>query len=155
MVVAGAPGEALTASCLEWMAGGRVQEETDDPVTHALERANQWVGSVVPPDISDYQEPDALAQFVAGNSALIRGWTHDGPMVRADETAIKDKVAAAPLPAGADGIVHAAMTAFYLGVSRHSAQAEAARDLFSYLTGVAQPRAALERLRQPPLLRAV
>ncbi|MGX1096459.1 extracellular solute-binding protein [Amorphus sp. MBR-141] len=157
MVFAGAPGEALTASFLEWMAGGSrsVQEETDDPVTHALERANQWVGSVVPPDISDYQEPDALALFVAGNSALIRGWTHDGPMVRADESAIKDKVAAAPLPAGGDGIVHAAMTAFYLGVSRHSTQAEAARDLVSYMTGVAQQRAAAETFGQPPTIGAL
>jgi trehalose/maltose transport system substrate-binding protein len=75
--------EGLTCNALEWQAshsGGHLIEtdgtiNVNNPQTRmALERAAGWVGTISPPSVVEYSEPESRAIWEAGQAAFVRMW---------------------------------------------------------------------------------
>jgi trehalose/maltose transport system substrate-binding protein len=150
LVFQGEAYEGLTCNALEWIegaGGGRIVAD-DGAVTVnnpaaalALARAAAWVGTVAPPRVTQFVEEDARITFQLGNSAFMRNWPYAWALLNAEDSAVRGKVGAAPLPKGSQFGRHAAtLGGWQLAVSRHSANKDAAIDFVLYLTGAAEQK---------------
>ena len=71
----------------------------------------------------------------------MRNWPYAWALLNAEDSALRGKVAVAPLPRGGPRGSHAAtLGGWQLAVSRHSANREAAIDLVRYLTSAAEQK---------------
>jgi trehalose/maltose transport system substrate-binding protein len=107
-VWAGVQSEPLATVALEWQAsegGGTILDHGTITVNNALavsswQRAARWVGSISPPSVVEYSEPDVSNVWHAGHAAFMRSWplefAFDGRGSVPDEC-----VGVAPLPRGA------------------------------------------------------
>jgi trehalose/maltose transport system substrate-binding protein len=107
-VWAGVQSEPLATVALEWQAsegGGTIVDHGTITVNNARavsswQRAARWVGSVSPPSVVEYTEPDVSNVWHAGHAAFMRSWplefAFDGRGSVPDEC-----VGVAPLPRGA------------------------------------------------------
>jgi trehalose/maltose transport system substrate-binding protein len=107
-VWAGVQSEPLATVALEWQAsegGGTLVDHGTITVNNARavsswQRAARWVGSVSPPSVVEYTEPDVSNVWHAGHAAFMRSWplefAFDGRGSVPDEW-----VGVAPLPRGA------------------------------------------------------
>jgi trehalose/maltose transport system substrate-binding protein len=142
--------EGLTCNALEWIeaaGGGRIVDENgevtvDNPAAAlALARAAAWVGTVAPPRVTQFVEEDARITFQLGNAAFMRNWPYAWALLNGEDSALRGKVAVAPLPKGSRFGRHAAtLGGWQLAVSRHSANQEAASDFVLYLTSAAEQK---------------
>lgn len=134
--------EGLTTNALEWQVsngGGSIVspdgeiEINNEATIAAFERAAGWVGTISPPGITSYQEEDARGVWHAGNAAFMRNWPYAYSTSLTSEF-IGDLFDVAPLPAGDSGTGAATLGGWHIGVSRYSANPEAAAAFAIYMT---------------------
>ena len=137
--------EGLTCNALEWQAsnGGGTIIEKDGTVSvnnpqaaAALERAASWVGTISPPGVLTYEEPDCLNVFATGNALFMRNWPYAWNASQDEASTITGRVGVAPLPAGdkSGNKSASALGGFALMVPRYSQHQEAALEFVKYLT---------------------
>jgi len=127
--------EGLTCDALEWQASygggviispeGVVQVNNPETIA-AFEMAAGWVGTITPEGVLSFQEEDARAVWQAGNAAFMRNWPYAYPLGQADDSPIKDLFSVVPLPGREAGMSAATLGGWQLGVSRYSANVDAA-----------------------------
>ena len=136
--------EGLTTNALEWQVsngGGSIVNPdgelsvNNDATIAAFERAAGWVGTISPTGVTSYAEEDARGVWHAGNAAFMRNWPY-AYSTTLDSEAIADDFDVAPLPAGDAGIGAATLGGWHIGVSRYSANPEAAAAFAIYMTSV-------------------
>ena len=143
--------EGLTVNGIEWLAShgaGRIVEpdgriSVDNPrAVQALTLARSWVEHVTPLGVLNYAEEEARGVFQSGNSVFMRNWPYAWPLLNAEDSPVRGKVAVAVLPRGAvEGGVHAAaLGGEQLAVSRYTAHQDQAIELVRYLTSRAEQR---------------
>ena len=160
-VFQGAAYEGLTCNGLEWIAsngGGQiVSPEGDITVNNpeavaALERAKGWVGTIAPQGVLGYMEEEARGVWQTGNAVFMRNWPYAYPLSAADDSAVKGKFDAVPLPAGDSGKSAACLGGWNLAVSQYSANKDASIELVKFLTSAeAQKRRAIASSRLPTI----
>ncbi|MCU1386131.1 MAG: hypothetical protein JWL71_4828 [Acidobacteria bacterium] len=125
-VWAGVRSEPLATVALEWQAsdgGGAILDNGTITVNNptalsSWQRAARWIGSVSPPSVVEYFEPDVSNVWRAGHAAFMRSW----PLEFAFQarSVADENIGIAPLPRGA--VRRAATLGRYgFGVSRRSA----------------------------------
>jgi trehalose/maltose transport system substrate-binding protein len=139
-VWAGVRSEPLASIALEWQAsegGGTILENGRITVNNASarsswERAARWVGSISPPSVVEYFEPDAYNVWIAGHAAFLRSWPLEFAFgargLLADES-----VGVAPLPTGAARLA-ATLGRYSFGVSRRSSHPHEAAMFVRFLS---------------------
>lgn len=134
--------EGLTCDALEWQVshgGGRIIEadgtvSVNNPQTiAALERAASWVGTISPPEVTQFQEEDARKLWHAGNAAFMRNWPYAYALSKGADSPVMDKFEVTLLPDGGGG--HAAtLGGWQLAVSTYSKHPQEAVELVRFLT---------------------
>jgi trehalose/maltose transport system substrate-binding protein len=143
--------EGLTVNALEWLVShraGRIVEadgsvSVDNPrAAEVLRMARGWIETITPLGVLNYTEEEARGVFQSGNAAFMRNWPYAWPLLNAEDSPVRGRVAVAVLPRGAvEGGVHAAgLGGEQLAVSRYTPRAEQAIDLVRHLTSRAEQR---------------
>jgi trehalose/maltose transport system substrate-binding protein len=143
--------EGLTVNGLEWIAShgaGRIVEadgriSVNSPGTAAvLALARSWIGTITPLGVLNYAEEEARGVFQTGNAVFMRNWPYAWPLLNAEDSPVRGKVAVVVLPRGeGEGATHAAgLGGEQLAVSRYTSRAEQAIDLVRHLTGREEQR---------------
>jgi trehalose/maltose transport system substrate-binding protein len=136
--------EGLTCDALEWAAssgGGTFVDENGEVTINnpqaaaAFNKAQGWVGTIAPPGVTTYEEPDAHNAFNAGNAAFMRNWPYAYQL--ANTTDIRGKFDVAPLPHGEGGESVGTIGGWQLSVSEYSDAKDAAVEWIRYLGGPA------------------
>jgi trehalose/maltose transport system substrate-binding protein len=134
--------EGLTCDALEWQVshgGGRIIEpdgtiSVNNPqAIAAFERAAAWVGSISPPEVTQFQEEDARKLWHAGNAAFMRNWPYAYALSNSADSPIKGKFDVSLLPDGGGGHT-AALGGWQLAVSNYSRHPQEAVELVRFLT---------------------
>ena len=144
----GAAYEGLTCNGLEWQVanGGGTIVEQDGTVSinnpqaiAAFEQAKGWVGAITPQAVLNYQEPDTLAAFRAGNAAFARQWASTYASSQAGDSPIAGKVGVSLLPKGDGSGARNADTlgGWNLMLSKFSKNQDAATAYIRFMTGTA------------------
>ncbi|WPC06841.1 ABC transporter substrate-binding protein [Pseudomonas benzenivorans] len=142
--------EGLTCNALEWIGshpGGALidpqgQIAVDSPATRqALSLAKSWVGDISPRGVLNYTEEEGRGVFQSGNAVFMRNWPYVWALAQSADSAVKDKVAIAPLPKGGPDGKHAStLGGWGLSISRYSAQPKLAGELVAYLTSAREQK---------------
>jgi trehalose/maltose transport system substrate-binding protein len=154
--------EGLTCDALEWIdsfGGGTIVAEdgsitiNNEKAAQALDLAATWISEIAPEGVLNYAEEEARGVFQSGNAVFMRNWPYAWALGNADDSAVKGKIAVAPLPKGGeDGRHTATLGGWQLAVSQYSENAEAAADLVRYLTSIEeQKRRAIEGAYLPTI----
>ncbi|HVW56551.1 MAG TPA: ABC transporter substrate-binding protein [Rhizobiaceae bacterium] len=161
-VFQGAAYEGLTCNALEWMraegAGNIVEKDGrisvyNDRTVKALEMVRGWIGTISPEGVLSYQEEESRGVWQTGNAVFMRNWPYAYPLGESADSPIKGKFDIAPLPAGAEGGIHAGtLGGWSLAVSRYSRHKDVAIKLVKFLTSKAvQKERAIASARLPTL----
>jgi trehalose/maltose transport system substrate-binding protein len=160
-VFQGAAYEGLTCNALEWIAshgGGHVVEpdgtiSVDNPKAEkALLQAKSWIGTIAPPGVLAYQEEESRGVWQTGNAVFMRNWPYAYALGNGEDSPIKGKFDAVPLPAGKGGEPAATLGGWALAVSKYSRHPKAAIQLALFLASAhAQKYRALKSSRLPTL----
>ncbi len=135
--------EGLTTNALEWQVsngGGSIVgadgsiEINNDATIAAFDRAAGWVDTISPPGVTSYTEEEARGVWHAGNAAFMRNWPY-AYSTSLESEAVGDVFDVAPVPAGDSGEGAATLGGWHIGVSRYSAQPEAAAAFAAFMTG--------------------
>jgi trehalose/maltose transport system substrate-binding protein len=143
--------EGLTVNAIEWLAShaaGRIVEadgavSVNNPrAVTALALAHSWIGRITPLGVLNYAEEEARGVFQSGNAVFMRNWPYAWPLLNAEDSPVRGKVAVALLPRGAveGGVPAAGLGGEQLAVSRYTAHSEAAIDLVRHLTSAAEQK---------------
>lgn len=142
--------EGLTVNALEWIAssgGGTIIDDAgavtiENPrAAAALATAAGFVGTVSPRGVLNYTEEEARGVFQSGHALFMRNWPYAWALGQSADSAVRDRIGVAPLPAGGPGETpHAILGGQLLAVSAYSANRELAIDLVLYLTGPEEQR---------------
>jgi multiple sugar transport system substrate-binding protein len=107
-VFPGKPSEGLVVSYLEilWAMGGQMLDAEGRVAVnsphgvHALEFLAGLVRTslVAPRGVLAYAERETLREFAAGRAVFLRSWSDAWPVIQAPGSAVRDRVALAPLP---------------------------------------------------------
>jgi len=153
--------EGLTCDALEWVSsfgGGTIVDSTgkvtinNPQAAKALDTAASWIKSISPAGVTTYDEEAARGIFQSGNAMFMRNWPYAWANGQSDDSKVKGKIGAAPLPAGPGGKPAATLGGWNLGVSMYSKNQAAAIDLVRYLTSpTAQKIRAIEGSYNPTL----
>jgi trehalose/maltose transport system substrate-binding protein len=139
----GAPYEGLTCNALEWIAsqgGGALIEDGQVTINNtyavqALQRAQRWVGTISPHDVTVAKEEDSRQIFQNGNAAFMRNWPYVyAALKNSNESGVSEKFAVAPLPRNAGQASVGAVGGDQLGVSIYSRHSDAAIEFVRYMT---------------------
>jgi trehalose/maltose transport system substrate-binding protein len=147
--------EGLTCNALEWVAsfGGGTVVSPDGKIVinnpkaiKAIDLISSWTGAIVPRGVLSYSEEEARGAFQSGKAVFMRNWPYAWALLNSDGSAVKGKVAMAPLPSGeAKGPRAATLGGWSLAVSAYSKFPKEAEDLVRYLTSAEeQKRRAIE-----------
>ncbi|KQT57494.1 MULTISPECIES: ABC transporter substrate-binding protein [unclassified Aureimonas] len=160
-VFQGAAYEGLTCDALEWIVsdgGGQiVSPEGEITVNNAkaaaaLDRARGWIGTIAPAGVTGYMEEETRGVWQTGNAVFMRNWPYAFPLGNGDDSPIKGKFDAAPLPAGDGGTSAACLGGWNVAVSEYSEHKPAAIELVKFLTSAeAQKQRALGTARLPTI----
>jgi trehalose/maltose transport system substrate-binding protein len=160
-VFQGASYEGLTCNALEWIAsqgGGHIVEpdgtiSVDNPKAEkALEQARSWIGGIAPPGVLAYQEEESRGVWQSGDAVFMRNWPYAYALGNGEDSPIKGKFDAVPLPAGEGGTPAGTLGGWSLAVSKYSRHPKAAVELALFLTSAhAQKYRALKSSRLPTL----
>jgi trehalose/maltose transport system substrate-binding protein len=140
--------EGLTCNALEWIAShgggtivdasGKVTIDNPSAIT-ALREARSWIGTISPKGVLSYGEEEARGVFQTGNAVFMRNWPYAWAAVNNEDSPVKGKVGAMPLPMDGKNNPNsrhvAALGGQHLAVSKFSRNRNAAIDLVMYLTG--------------------
>jgi trehalose/maltose transport system substrate-binding protein len=152
--------EGLTCNALEWVdswGGGQIVD-ADGKITisnpkaaDAVAWAATTVGTISPEGVLNYSEEEARGVFQSGNAIFMRNWPYAWALGQAPDSAVKDKIGVAALPAGGpDGKKTGTLGGWQLAVSAYSRHPDIATDLVRYLTSKEeQKRRAIEGSYNP------
>ncbi|MFL5336185.1 MAG: ABC transporter substrate-binding protein [Geminicoccaceae bacterium] len=152
--------EGLTCNALEWVdswGGGQIVD-ADGKITinnpkaaDAVAWAATTVGTISPEGVLNYSEEEARGVFQSGNAIFMRNWPYAWALGQAPDSAVKDKIGVAALPAGGpDGKKTGTLGGWQLAVSAYSKHPDVATDLVRYLTSKEeQKRRAIEGSYNP------
>jgi trehalose/maltose transport system substrate-binding protein len=152
--------EGLTCNALEWVdswGGGQIVD-ADGKITisnpkaaDAVAWAATTVGTISPEGVLNYSEEEARGVFQSGNAIFMRNWPYAWALGQAPDSAVKDKIGVAALPAGGpDGKKTGTLGGWQLAVSAYSRHPDIAIDLVRYLTSrEEQKRRAIEGSYNP------
>ena len=152
--------EGLTCNALEWVdswGGGQIVD-ADGKITisnpkaaDAVAWAATTVGTISPEGVLNYSEEEARGVFQSGNAVFMRNWPYAWALGQAADSAVKDKIGVAALPAGGpDGKKTGTLGGWQLAVSAYSRYPDVAADLVRYLTSKEeQKRRAIEGSYNP------
>ena len=154
--------EGLTCNALEWVdsyGGGQIVDAEgaitiDNPkAAEALTWAASTVGKITPEGVLNYSEEEARGVFQSGNAVFMRNWPYAWALGQAEDSAVKDKIGVAALPAGGpDGKKTGTLGGWQLAVSAYSPHPDLAADLVRYLTSKEeQKRRAIEGSYNPTI----
>lgn len=154
--------EGLTCNALEWVdsyGGGQIVDaegavSIDNPkAAEALTWAATTVGKISPEGVLNYSEEEARGVFQSGNAIFMRNWPYAWALGQAADSAVKDKIGVAALPAGGpEGKKTGTLGGWQLAVSAYSPHPELAADLVHYLTSKEeQKRRAIEGSYNPTI----
>jgi trehalose/maltose transport system substrate-binding protein len=127
--------EGLTCDALEWVysSGGgtivspdKVITINNDAAAEALDRAAGWVGTISPPGVTSMMEEESRRVWHAGNAAFMRNWPYAYGLSAGDDSAVKGVFDVTALPGAEEGMSAATLGGWQLGVSKYSANPEAA-----------------------------
>lgn len=162
-----AAGEGLTCNALEWQLaeGGGPIIEADNTISvnnlntiRSWQRAAHWIGWISTPNVTSYQEWDAVNAFYTGKAAFFRGWARSyflsveaeaDPAIRDISKISTSKVGIAGVPGG-KAAQAATLGGFGLGVSQSTAHPAEALELVRFLLH-REMRAEANRSRAEPL----
>jgi trehalose/maltose transport system substrate-binding protein len=139
----GAPYEGLTCNALEWIAsqgGGTIIENgrvtiDNGHAVRALLRAQRWIGTISPQDVTVAKEEDSRQVFQKGNAAFMRHWPYAYASLRDSNTsAVPGKFDVAPLPHNLGQARVGVVGGDQLGVSSYSRHPDAAIEFVRYMT---------------------
>ncbi|MBB3934677.1 ABC transporter substrate-binding protein [Aureimonas phyllosphaerae] len=160
-VFQGAAYEGLTCDALEWIAsngGGQiVSPEGEITINNgkaaaALDLAKGWVGTIAPQGVLGYMEEESRGVWQTGNAVFMRNWPYAYPLSAADDSPVKGKFDAVPLPAGEGGQSAACLGGWNLAVSQYSEHQDVAIELVKFLTSAeSQKSRALGTARLPTI----
>ncbi|WP_279479397.1 ABC transporter substrate-binding protein [Aureimonas sp. SK2] len=160
-VFQGSAYEGLTCNALEWVASGGggqiVSPEGEITINNpqaaaALDKARSWVGTIAPQGVLGYMEEEARGVWQTGNAVFMRNWPYAYPLSAADDSPIKGKFDAVPLPAGEGGQSAACLGGWNLAVSQYSEHQDVAIELVKFLTSAeSQKSRALGTARLPTI----
>jgi len=161
-VFQGAAYEGLTCNALEWMraegAGNIVEKDGrisvyNDKTVKVLDMARGWIGTIAPEGVLSYQEEESRGVWQTGNAVFMRNWPYAYPLGNSAGSPIKGRFDVAPLPAGAEGGIHAGtLGGWSLAVSRYSRHKAIAIKLVKFLSSKAvQKERAITSARLPTL----
>ncbi|MBF6594994.1 MAG: ABC transporter substrate-binding protein [Thermaceae bacterium] len=153
--------EGLTCDALEWIAsygGGTIVDDKGNVTINnpkAIEALNfiaQNSKQVSPPGVTTYDEEAARGVFQSGNAAFMRNWPYAYSLGESAGSAVKGKLAVAPLPHGPGGQSVGTLGGWQLAVSKFSKHQKEAADLVAYLSSEAvQKQRAIEGSFQPTI----
>lgn len=135
--------EGLTCDALEWVkshGGGSIVEPdgtisiNNEIAVKAIERAKGWIDKISPLGVTGFQEENARNMWQAGNAAFMRNWPYAYKLGQADDSPIKGKFDASPLPGEKEGQSAAALGGWQLAVSKYSKHPKEAADVVLFLT---------------------
>jgi trehalose/maltose transport system substrate-binding protein len=140
----GQPYEGLTCNALEWIdsyRGGTIIDTKgtitiNNPQAHAaLKMAQQWLGTISPPEVLTYTEAETALRFRAGHAIFMRNWVEYWSNVNDVGSPVRGVTAIAPIPkGGVDGQHSGTLGDMSLAISRYSKHPDIAGQLLSYLT---------------------
>ncbi len=142
----GRPYEGLTCNALEWQAsqgGGNILDEQGNPsfnnaeAAAAFQRAAGWIGTISPPQVTDWDEEDAMALWRRGDVAFMRNWSFGYSETK--KTNLGDDFEVTSLPAGPGGTAPV-LGGWQLMVSKYSRHPEAAARLARFLASEAEQK---------------
>jgi trehalose/maltose transport system substrate-binding protein len=135
--------EGLTCNALEWVksnGGGQVVEAdgtisiNNEKAAAALDGIKGWIGKIAPQGVLAYQEEESRGVWQVGNAVFMRNWPYAYGLGNSDDSKVKGLFDAVPLPSGGEGMTSAAtLGGWNVGVSKYSANQEAAIDLVKFL----------------------
>jgi trehalose/maltose transport system substrate-binding protein len=137
----GAETEGLTCNALEWQAsqgGGRIIENdktisvNNPAAARSWQRAARWVGSISPPGVIAYREPDSMNAWESGRAAFWRTWQWKYRLSHWQESAMPDRTGYTSIPGGSAGRV-GTLGGTGLAVSRFSKHPQEAMALLRFL----------------------
>jgi trehalose/maltose transport system substrate-binding protein len=138
--------EGLTCDALEWIAssgGGTIVSDTGEvtinnpKAVEALTRARDWVGSISPQGVLNYDEEASRAVFESGNAVFHRNWPYVWGTSQAQGAGLAGKVGVMALPVGAEGERSSgSLGTAYLGISKYSKKQEISAELLRYMVGL-------------------
>ncbi len=137
--------EGLTCDALEWQVsnGGGSIIEPDGTVSinnpqaaAAFDRAKGWVGTISPPGVTTYTEPESLGVWTAGNAAFMRNWPYAYAISEDPKAPTKGKFDVSLLPKGDGDKARNADTlgGWQLMVNKNSKNKDAAIEFVKYMT---------------------
>ncbi|MEM7692966.1 MAG: extracellular solute-binding protein [Pseudomonadota bacterium] len=136
----GAADPALFPFFVDWLNGAGTRLGDREGVAAALTALQDVFGAVAVPGVASLGVRDAVAEFTDGNSAaLVTRSTRVGDVRRSD---VADRVAPAQRVSVGEAQAPVLVSTWHLGVSRHSAEQEAALALATFLTTEAEQRKA-------------
>ncbi|MFL5759352.1 MAG: ABC transporter substrate-binding protein [Thermomicrobiales bacterium] len=159
----GGPYEGLTCDALEWQyaaGGGTIVDDegkvqVNNPKTIlAFERARNWVGTISPANVMDFDEEEARFIWQAGNAAFMRNWLYAYELGQAADSPIKDKFDIALVPKSDAGGTHRTGTlgGWEIMVPKYSHRKEAAIEFAKFITSrELQKSSAIELGRLPTI----
>jgi trehalose/maltose transport system substrate-binding protein len=118
-----------------------------------LDMVRGWIGTISPEGVLSYQEEESRGVWQTGNAVFMRNWPYAYPLGNGADSPIKGKFDIAPLPAGAEGGIHAGtLGGWSLAVSRYSRHKAVAVKLVKFLSSKAvQKERAIASARLPTL----
>ncbi len=160
-VFQGAAYEGLTCDALEWVAsngGGQIVSPEGEitinnpKAAEALDLAKSWVGTIAPQGVLGYMEEESRGVWQTGNAVFMRNWPYAYPLSQSDDSPVKGKFDAVPLPAGDSGKSAACLGGWNLAISQFSENKDAAIELVKFLTSAeSQKSRALGTARLPTI----
>ena len=153
--------EGLTCNALEWIAsndGGcivspeKVVTINNPNAAAMVKRAAGWVGTISPPGVTEMSEESSRNLWQSGNAAFLRNWPYVYSLAGAEDSAVRGKFDAGPLPAGKSGKGASTLGGWQLAVSKYSKHPETAAKLALFLASAkAQKQRALTEGRNPTI----
>lgn len=134
--------EGLTCNALEWQVshdGGRIISDdgtiqvNNAGAAEAFQMAAGWVGTISPPQVTQYLEEDARSVWQAGDAAFMRNWPYAYALGQREGSPIRGQFDVSLLPTGGGG--HAAtLGGWQLAVPQYSQHPQEAVELVKFLT---------------------
>lgn len=143
-VFQGKPYEGLTCDALEWVAsrnGGTFIDGSGEITANnpraaaALRLAADWIGTIAPRGVLNYDEEAARGVFQTGKAVFMRNWPYAWALAQSAGSPVRGKVGVIALPRGGpDGRHAGTLGGWQLAVSRYSRHPDEAIDLVRHLT---------------------
>lgn len=133
--------QGLATNIFEWFAAdnaGKVVDSDGEVIINnskarnSVQRAKDWIGNISPPETIQIDEEVTLREWMLGNAAFMRNWSHAYDDSQIEESLVKDKFSIAPLPGNENNGV-STILGWNIAVNSYSEQEDQAADFLFHL----------------------